>query len=291
MRRMISLEQGRASHAEPAFAPSRGDSLPETLARALLMFAFMLSLAACSPREPEDMQADPKDITVAAASDLAPAFEELGRAFEQESGVKVIFMFGSTGNLAKQIENGAPVDLFAAANISFVEGLERKGLIAPDTKALYARGRITLWTRSDNPLAISRVEDLARPEVKRVAIANPEHAPYGVAAREALQSAGVRDVVEPKLVLGENVRQALQYAETGNADAAITALSLSTQSGGRWVVVPEQLHGPLDQAMAVIKGSRGEQSARRFADFINSDRGRPVMRKYGFILPGEDPLN
>jgi molybdate transport system substrate-binding protein len=126
--------------------------------------------------------------------------------------------------------------------------------------------------------------------VKRVAIANPEHAPYGVAAREALQSAGIWDVVQPKLVLGENVRQALQYAETGNVDAAITALSLSTQSDGHWTLIPEQMHRPLDQALAVIKNAQHEQQARSFAAFINSDRGRSVMRKYGFILPGEEPV-
>ncbi|HVG18517.1 MAG TPA: molybdate ABC transporter substrate-binding protein [Blastocatellia bacterium] len=235
--------------------------------------------------------ADSPEITVAAAADLTPAFEELGKVFEQETGIRVVFMFGSTGNLAKQVENGAPVDLLAAANISFIEELERKGLIAPDTKALYARGRVTLWTRADNPLNLNRIEDLARPEVKRVAIANPEHAPYGVAAREALQSAGIWSAVEPKLVLGENVRQALQYAETGNVDAAVTALSLSTQSSGHWSLIPEQMHRPLDQAMAVIKGARHDRQARQFADFINSDRGRSVMRKYGFILPGEEPVH
>lgn len=227
------------------------------------------------------------EIIVAAAADLAPAFEELGRQFEQETGTRVTFSFGSTGTLAKQIENGAPIDLFAAANVEFVEQLERQGLIVSETKALYARGRITIWTRADSALKVERIEDLAHHEVARIAIANPEHAPYGRAAREALESAGIWEAVEPKLVYGENVRQAMQYAETGNADAAITALSLSVQSDGRWALIPEELHKPLDQALAVIKGARLELEARRFAEFINSAQGRSTIRKYGFLLPGE----
>jgi molybdate transport system substrate-binding protein len=229
-------------------------------------------------------------LTVSAAADLMPAFEEIGKLFEQESGIKVTFNFGSTGQLAQQIEQGAPVDLFAAANISFVEELEKKHLILSDTKALYARGRITLWTRRDSSLQLERVEDLTRPEVRRVAIANPEHAPYGIAAREALQSAGVFDQVKSRLVFGENVAQTLQFAESGNVDAAIIALSLSTQSNGRWVLIPEELHKPLNQALAVISGTKHELEARRFAAFVNGAKGRPVMKKYGFILPGEEPI-
>jgi molybdate transport system substrate-binding protein len=231
----------------------------------------------------------PQTLTVSAAADLTPAFQEMGRLFEQQEGTKVIFNFGSTGQLAQQIEQGAPVDLFAAANVSFIEGLEQKGLIIHDTKAFYAQGRLTLWTRDDNPLKLERVEDLARPEFKRVAIANPEHAPYGLAAREALQAAGVWESVAPKLVYGENISQTLQYAESGNVDAAIVALSLSTQSKGRWVLIPAALHQPLKQALAVIKATKHEQEARRFAAFVNSAEGRGVMRKYGFVLPGEEP--
>jgi molybdate transport system substrate-binding protein len=250
---------------------------------ALILLVSCAGTAGCSRRT-----ADPKpEIIVAAAADLAPAFEELGRDFEQETGTAVTFSFGSTGTLAKQIENGAPVDLFAAANIDFIEQLEHEGLIVPETKALYARGRISIWTRADSPLMLERIEDLAKPEVARIAIANPEHAPYGRAAREALESAGIWKAVERKLIFGENIRQTMQYAETGNADAAIAALSLSMGSKGRWTLIPEDLHKPLDQALAVIKGSRREPDARRFAEFINSATGRLTMRKYGFTLPGE----
>jgi len=233
---------------------------------------------------------EPVTLIVSAAADLALAFKEMGQRFEEETGTKVIFNFGSTGQLAQQIEQGAPVDLYAAANVSFVEELERKGKILPETKALYARGRLTLWVPADSPLHIERIEDLVRPEVRRIAIANPAHAPYGMAAREALQSAGLWEAVQPKLVLGENVRQTLQYAETGNVDVAIAALSLSMQGGGRWVLIPQALHKPLDQALAAIKDSRHEQQARQFAAFVNSSPGRSILRKYGFILPGEEPV-
>jgi len=228
------------------------------------------------------------ELTISAAADLTPAFQELGKLFEQQNATKVVFNFGSTGQLTQQIEQGAPVDLFAAANLSFIDELEQKGLIFPDTKALYAQGRLTIWTRKDSPNQIDRVEDLASPALKRIAIANPEHAPYGVAAREALQHAGVWETVLPKLVYGENIAQTLQFAESGNVDAAIVALSLSINSDGKWKVVPAELHNPLNQALAVIKGARNEAAARKFADFINATEGRRIMRKYGFALPGEE---
>jgi molybdate transport system substrate-binding protein len=266
-------------------------SVSYMVCRALAVVVFMTSVLFLSTcRSSPSGGESPVTLTVSAAADLTPAFEELGRLFEQETGIKVTFNFGSTGQLAQQIEQGAPVDLFAAANVSFVEDLERKNLIIPETKALYAQGRITLWTRIDSPLKLEGLEDLAKPEVRRVAIANPEHAPYGEAAREALQAAGLWDRVSSKLVFGENVRQALQYAETGNVDAAIVALSLSIQSKGRWMLISDKLHKPLNQALAVIKGTHHEAEARRFGNFINSPQGRQIMRKYGFILPGEEPV-
>lgn len=225
------------------------------------------------------------ELTVAAASDLTAAFEELGREFETTHKIKVVFVFGSTGVLTRQIENGAPMDLFAAANVTYVDQLEQKGLIIPDTKAIYARGRITLWTTSDSPIRVETISDLTRPEIRRIAIANPDHAPYGLAAKQALESAGVWDAVKPKLVYGDNIRQTLQYAETGNVDVAIVALSLSQQSKGRWTLVPEQLHQPIDQGLAVIKGTRNEQAARAFASFITGPRGREILGKYGFAFP------
>ena len=252
------------------------------------LIRVLMCFTACRSSPPgKDL---PVTLTVSAASDLTPAFEEVGKLFTSDTGIKVTFNFGSTGQLTQQIEQGAPVDLLAAANVSFVEELERQNLILPDTKTLYAQGRITLWTRSDSSLQLDRIEDVAKPEVRRIAIANPEHAPYGDAARQALESAGIWDRVSSRLVFGENVSQTLQYAETGNVDVAIVALSLSVSSKGRWVLVSDQLHKPLNQAMAVIRSTRHEAEARRFASFVNSAQGRPIMRKYGFVLPGEEPV-
>jgi molybdate transport system substrate-binding protein len=274
-------------------------ALAQLLLRVTLFGAFCLhfspdftqSLLFAVPRaQAEEPITAPKQLTVSAAADLSLAFQELGMLFEKETGAKVSFNFGSTGQLAQQIEQGAPVDLLAAANVSFVNELEEQGLILPDTKVLYARGRITLWTRTDSLLSVERVEDLTHPEVKRIAIANPDHAPYGIAAREAMQAAGVWDVVQPKIVLGENIRQTLLYAETGNVEVAIVALSLSRPGEGRWVLIPQELHKPIDQALAIIKGTPHEREARQFAAFINGPEGRPIMRKYGFVLPGEEPL-
>lgn len=224
-------------------------------------------------------------MTVAAASDLTPAFEEIGRVFEASHKIKVVFVFGSTGLLTKQIENGAPFDVFAAANESFIDQLDQKGLVVPGTKRTYARGRITLWTTSESPVTIEKIDDLTRPEVHRIAIANPAHAPYGQAAREALQTAGIWEVVQPKLVFGDNIRQTLQYAETGNVEVAIVALSLSVGSKGRWVLIPENLHQPLNQGLGIIRGTKNEQAARAFSDFLTGAQGREIMGKYGFAFP------
>lgn len=244
----------------------------------------LLLLCSCNARK----DADAAKLTVSAASDLTPAFQELGKLFEQQTGTKVVFNFGSTGQLTQQIEQGAPVDLFAAANASFIDGLEQKGLIIPETKALYAQGRLTIWTRKDSKLRIDRIEDLTGPDVIKVAIANPDHAPYGMAAREALKRAGIWEAVSPKLVFGENISQTFQFAESGNVDAALVALSLSINSGGNWKLVPTELHDPLNQTLAVIKTAKNEAAARKFAAFINAPEGRGVMRRYGFVLPGEE---
>jgi molybdate transport system substrate-binding protein len=141
-----------------------------------------------------------------------------------------------------------------------------------------------LWTTADSPLKIERVADLTRPEVKRIAIANPDHAPYGLAAQQALQSAGIWDALKPKLVYGDNIRQTLQYAETGNVEVAIVALSLSQQSKGRWTLIPEELYQPIDQGLAVIKSTRNEAASREFANFVTGPEGKAILEKYGFAF-------
>jgi molybdate transport system substrate-binding protein len=232
----------------------------------------------------------PVTLTVSAASSLSAAFTEIGKLFEAQTGNIVLFNFGASGSLAQQIERGAPVDLFAAANVGFVDDLQKKGLVLPDTVQNYARGQIVLWTRYDSPVKLERIEDLAQPAIGKMAIANPDRAPYGLAAREALKAAGVWEAVQPKIVIAETIQQTHQYAETGNVDAAIGALSLSVPAAaggkpGRYVVVPQGLYTPLDQALTVIKGTKNEAAARAFAAFITGPQGREVLQKYGFTVP------
>ena len=228
-------------------------------------------------------------LRVAAAADLSLAFKDVGAAFEKASGKRVDFSFGSTGLLAKQISEGAPYDVFAAANMSFVDDVVRDGACLGETRALYARGRIVLWSR--DPWALPKdIGDLKDPKYAKVAIANPDHAPYGKAAREALTRAGVWATVEPRAVYGENVQQTLMFARTGNADVAIVALSLAVVSPGNYVAIDESLHAPLDQALVVCKGGgKGAKAneARAFVTFVGSEAGRTIMRRYGFLLPGE----
>lgn len=245
----------------------------------VLVCLLVVVFSSCKHQQPA---ATPAELHVAAAADLIPAFEEMGKAFEAANHVKVVFSFGSTGMLTQQIENGAPMDVFAAASVDFIDRLQQKGLIFDDTKAIYAHGRITLWTTKDSRLKIEKINDLTNPDVKRIAIANPEHAPYGMAARDALQTAGIWDAVQPKIVLGENIRQTLQFAETGNVDVAIVALSLSKESKGTWVLVPQELHKPINQGLAVIKSTQNEKTAREFANFITGTPGQAILAKYGF---------
>jgi molybdate transport system substrate-binding protein len=246
--------------------------------------AFVLALAcvtACKQKSPAPTSSG-GELTVAAAADLTPPFEEIGREFESAHKTKVVFVFGSTGMLTRQIEYGAPMDVFAAANVSYIDELEKQDLIIPDSKEVYARGRITLWTTDDSNLRLQGIADLARPEVQRIAIANPDHAPYGLAARQALENAQVWDRVKPKLVYADNIRQTLQFAETGNVDVAIVALSLSVQSKGRWSLIPEELHQPIDQALAIMKSTKNEPAAREFAAFVKGPQGQAILKKYGF---------
>ncbi|GAB4543911.1 MAG: molybdate ABC transporter substrate-binding protein [Anaerolineae bacterium] len=250
-----------------------------------VLWVVVFLAAACIPSAATPAT---EPLVVSAASNLILAFEELSTNYEQETGVPILFNFAASGQLAQQISQGAPVDLFVAANVAYVEELAAEGRILPDSVQIYARGRLTLWTRADSTTAIETVQDLLKPEIRRVAIANPEHAPYGVAARQALQRAGIWEIIQPRLVLAENVRQALQFAETGDVDIALVPLSLSiNSSGGRWSLVPEELHAPINQALGVVADSPRQAEARDFAAYIMGPRGREILRRYGFVPPEE----
>lgn len=254
---------------------------------ALLSLSLLLfTLAACGPaRAQSDDASDP--LLVAAASDLQFAFDDIARLYEEETGRPVKITFGSTGNLTAQIENGAPYDVLAAANVAYVERLDEQGLIAPGSQQLYAQGRLVLVVNRQSGVQATRLDDLRDPAIRRVAIANPEHAPYGLAAQQALQSAGVWDAVQDRLVLGENVSQTLQFVQTGDAPVGIVALSIADVAEVRGTLLDAELHEPINQAMAVIQGSPREDGARAFIRIVNSPAGRKIMERYGFVAPGD----
>ncbi len=204
--------------------------------------------------------------------------------FTDDTGIDVTFSFGSSGLLSEQIINGAPFDMFASANVTFVDEVidASRGIAA--TRTPYAFGRIVVWTAKNQRLPAS-IEELADPAYRRIAIANPQHAPYGQAAEQALRSAGVYETVVDRLVFGENVSDTFRLAESGNVDAAVVALSLAIADGSRpYLLLPAELHDPLEQALVVIDGPR-VAAARRFAEYVSSDAGRAVMVSYGFVLP------
>jgi molybdate transport system substrate-binding protein len=221
-------------------------------------------------------------IKVAAASDLSAAFEEVGKALAKQ-GPAPVFSFGSSGLLAKQLTQGAPFDVFAAAHVSYVDEVLKAGVGDPSTKALFARGRLVVWVPKgkDTP---RNLKDLATSPYVKIAIANPEHAPFGKAAVQALTSAGVYEQVKAKLVFGENVRQALQYGLSGNADASIVSLSHVLTSPGTFYEVPTELFQPID--LAIVVCSRNPE-ARRFVQFVGSEPGRAILRRFGYLFPQE----
>jgi molybdate transport system substrate-binding protein len=254
--------------------------------RSFLRSSAFLAVLACHRGGDGSGAHQGEPLRVAAAADLALAFKEVGAAFEKESGKRVDFTFGSTGLLAKQIAEGAPFDVFAAANMSFVDDVVKDGSCLAETRALYAKGRIVVWSK--DPWALPKeIGDLRSPKYTKIAIANPSHAPYGRAAQQALTKAGVWSAIEPRAVYGENVQQTLLFARSGNADVAVVALSLAITSPGNFVPIDPALHEPLDQALVVCKGGAKTNEARAFARFVGSEAGRAIMRKYGFLLPGE----
>lgn len=228
-----------------------------------------------------------EEITVAAAADLQFAFTDIANLYQQQTGRKVTLVFGSTGQLVQQIENGAPFDLVAAANISYVDQLVDQNLAVRESAALYARGRIVLAVNRKTGVQAEKLEDLLSAKIQHIAIANPDHAPYGLAAKQAFQTLGLWEQVQPKLVYAENVRQALQYVQTGDAEVGIISLSVAAVPEITFTLIDDTLHQPLDQALAVLTACKNPELAADFIRFINGEYGRPIMRKYGFLLPDE----
>lgn len=247
--------------------------------RAYYLLLLAMAAAGCGRQPNAPARAE---LNVATAANLTKVFAELGQSFEHQTGIHVTFSFGATTQLAQQIEHGAPFDVFAAADTEHIDELARKDLILPSTRAIYARGKLVLWVPEDR-VPVERIEDLARPGVTHVAIANPQLAPYGRAAVETLHALHLWEAVQPKIVYGQNISTTTQYAATGNADAAFTALALvNDKTRGRKIAVPENLHAPIDQAIAVVRSTLKPDQARRFVDFITGAHAREVLRQYGY---------
>ena len=227
------------------------------------------------------------EIRVAAASDLTPAFQTLAKRFEQASGKKLSFSFAASGLLAKQIAEGAPFDLFASANEAFADEVVTKGACDGATKALYALGRLVLWQRKDVTTPLPELKDLKNPKFKHIAIANPETAPYGKAAKQALEKLELWSALEPRIVYGENVKQAFQFAETGNAEVAFVGLSLALAGQGQWREVDPALQAPIKQTLVVCKHGSNAAGGKAFADYVNGPAGRRVLNQHGLLLQGE----
>ena len=230
---------------------------------------------------------------VAAASDLQFAVEEIAAAFKSETGMEVRLSMGSTGNFARQIREGAPFQIFMAADEKFIFDLHRDGFARNDGD-LYAVGRVVIMVPPGSTLSADGKLDslaaaLAAGKITRFAIANPEHAPYGMRAREALQHKGLWSALQPYLVLGENVSQAAQFSLSGNAQGGIIAYSLalapSLKGRGTYELIPEDWHQPLRQRMVLLKNAG--PVAEKFYAYVNGPSAREIMKRYGFVLPGE----
>jgi len=242
-----------------------------------LLAAILLVAAGCGRSRP-----DPASITVAAAANLTDAFEEIGKAFDHRTGIHVIYSFSATAQLARQIENGAPFDIFAAADTQHVVKLLSNNLLQPGSTAIYARGRLALWAPKGQ---IRSLADLARSQVKTLAIAKPDAAPYGMAAIETLKASGLWTAVVPKVVYANSIGMAKQFAATGNADVAFTAYSLVLHETGTVIRIDEKLHAPLDQSLGILTTSRKTAEANRFRAFVLGGEGRRLLAKYGYQLP------
>ena len=232
-----------------------------------------------------------QELTIAAAADLQFALFDLGARFQKESGTKVSLLYGSSGNFAQQIQNGAPFDMFFSANLDYPKQLEASGLTEPNTFYQYAQGKLVLWVPSESKLdmavGLKALLDLA---VKKIAIANPQHAPYGKAAVAALQQEKLYDRVKDKLVLGENISQTASFVTSGAADAGLVALSLALSPNmkehGRYAEVPAGDYPPIEQACVILRSSKSKDAARRFLEFVKTPAAKEILRAYGFDVPG-----
>jgi molybdate transport system substrate-binding protein len=249
-------------------------------------------LAACDVTPPSDGLGS-RRLRVAAAADLRFALNEIVRRFAAKHGVGVTVSYGSSGSVYAQLLNEAPFDVFLSADIEYPRRLAARNLTVPGSEFTYASGRLVVWVPASSSLDVRRlgIHAVAETSVAHVAIANPEHAPYGRAAVEAMRTAGVYDAVGPKLVFGENVEQALQFAQSGAADVGIVALSLALapplKEHGRYAEVPLNAHARITQGGTILRGAADVEGARALKAFLIGAEGRAVLKEYGFFMPEE----
>ncbi|MCG3777521.1 MAG: Molybdate-binding periplasmic protein [Nitrospira sp.] len=251
------------------------------------LLVFMVAFAGSDPSLVQAAQ----EVTVAAASDLNFAFKEMTALFEKTTGTHVKLSLGSSGNFFSQIQNGAPYDLYFSADSRYPQKLVESGHAVASSLYIYAVGRIVLWVLKPSLLQIEQrgLDVLLDPTVKKIAIANPKHAPYGRAAVAAMEQAQVYERIKNKLVLGENVSQTAQFVESGAADIGVIALSLALappmQVVGRYKEIPNEAHPPLVQGAALLTGASHQVEAQAFLSFLQSAEGQAIMTRYGFVVP------
>ena len=240
--------------------------------------AALVIVTACAPPN----NAGIRQVTIAAAANLTDVFQSIGSQFEKATGIHTIFSFGSTAQLTQQIENSAPFDMLAAADATHVDELDRKGLLLAGSRAIYARGVLALWIPPGGKVAVARIEDLVKPEVRFIAIAKPELAPYGQASVDTLQRLRIWPRVQNKVVFAENINMAKQYGLSHNADAVFTAYSLILHQAGEVLRVDENLHQPIDQELGIMASSKHVDAARRFVDFLLHGEGKQILGNSGY---------
>lgn len=238
-----------------------------------------------------EAQAQRQAVRVAAAADLNFAMSELVERYEKQNAAKIDVTYGSSGNFFSQIQNGAPFDVFFSADIDYPRKLVAAELAEPGTLYKYAVGRIVIWMPADAKVDVTRQgwNALLDASVQKIAIANPEHAPYGRAAVAALRKAGIYEQVKAKLVFGENISQAAQFVQSGSAQAGIVAMSLAVSpamsAGKRWKI-PLQQYDPIEQGAVVLKNATNKEAALKFLDYVKSESGKRTLQKYGFAVSG-----
>jgi molybdate transport system substrate-binding protein len=234
-----------------------------------------------------------EQITVAAAADLNYALNELANRFETATGNQIKLSFGASGNLYSQIQSGAPFDLFFSADEDYPTKLASAGLADASSLRVYALGHLVLWVPGSSPFDPQKLqmELLTQPAVTRIAIANPQHAPYGRAAMSAIEHYGLKDKLSGKLVFGENVSQAAQFVQSGNAQAGLIAMSLAKspamESAGRFWTLPPDAYPELKQAVVIVSASQHKKAAQAFLDFVLSREGAATLQKYGLTPPSK----